>query len=157
MTEKPADGVRGFLFYNSHLQRHVFRIYGEVDPATGHKSYKDYDLCAEGIEMTINSKTVSFYDDNEGHCYRLDYAQSLQGNRDFKDVPNLDDMYVDDLEAYDKTIQDKEGEVWDEVKEYVHCKTIAMQSRMDGNVNRAIRYERSCDMIYSRIKEYLDW
>ena len=62
MIEKPAKDVQGFLLYDFDEDKHFFRVYGEIDPKTGRKSFKDYDLCAEDIQITITSNVASLFD-----------------------------------------------------------------------------------------------
>lgn len=81
MNEKNAKGVRGFFLYNPFDDRHFFRVYGEVDPATGHKSYTDYKVCAEDIEVTIESNRLALYESEEidDDTNRLDWSSRALG------------------------------------------------------------------------------
>jgi len=83
MNEKPADGVRGFFLYSPFSHRHFFRVYGEVDPTTGHKTFTDYKVCAEDIEVTIEANGLSLYEGDEDKN-RLDWSSRVLG-RDGKD------------------------------------------------------------------------
>ena len=76
MTEKPALGVQGFLIYDFSADKHVFRVYGEKDQETGQKPFKDYELCAESIKITINEPVVSLFE--EGN---LNWATSYTGKK----------------------------------------------------------------------------
>ena len=85
MTEKPANKVRGFLLYDHLEDRHFFRVYGEVDPATGRKSFTDYNLSAEDIEVTIEATTLSLYecDLEDDKANRLSWSSKyLRKNKD---------------------------------------------------------------------------
>jgi hypothetical protein len=64
MIEKSAKGVRGFLLYDPSTGLRFFRVYGEKDQ-TGRKSYTDYSLCAEDIEVTVEAKNLSLYEGEE--------------------------------------------------------------------------------------------
>ena len=68
MIEKPANGVRGFFLYDPFEDQHFFRVYGEVDPKTGRKSFTDYKVLAEDIEVTIESTGLSLYETENGNC-----------------------------------------------------------------------------------------
>ena len=68
MTEKPANGVEGFFLYDPFEDRHFFRVYGEVDSATGRKSFIDYRMLAEDIKVTIQSNRLSLYETENGNC-----------------------------------------------------------------------------------------
>lgn len=68
--EKPAVGVTGFLLYSPVTQTHFFRVYNAADE-NGRKTYSDYKLCAEDIEITIVDKFISLHKDENP---RLDYA-----------------------------------------------------------------------------------
>jgi len=78
-TEKPAEGIRGFFLYSPSLDRNFFRVYGEVDPATGRKSFTDYTVCAEDIEVTLEASGLSLY---EGDKNRLDWSSRVLGKDD---------------------------------------------------------------------------
>jgi hypothetical protein len=70
-TELPAIGVTGFLLYSPFTYRHFFRIYGEADPAR-RKTYKDYKLGINEMEVKILAGGLSFYEDNGNN--RLDWS-----------------------------------------------------------------------------------
>lgn len=74
MTEKPAKDVKGFLLYNPITEKYWFRVYGEIDPVTKRKTYTDYALWAEDIEVTINASGLSLYEDDKN---RLDWSSKL--------------------------------------------------------------------------------
>jgi len=76
MTEKPAEGVQGFLLYNPFTDRHWFRVYhDEPDPDTGRKRYTDYELHAEDIKVQILAGGLSlFHDGTKG---KLDWSSRL--------------------------------------------------------------------------------
>ena len=76
---------------------------------------------------------------------------------EYADVPNLDGMFVEELEEYSRTIADKDGEVWEDIKHYVFHKIKAMRYRLDGYINAALHHEKKCDSIYQDIKEFVDW
>jgi hypothetical protein len=80
MIEKPAKGVRGFLLYSPFTKDYFFRVYGEKDP-NGHRKFKDYKLCAEDIEITLNTNYISLYDDEEDEeNNKLSYSSKVLGN-----------------------------------------------------------------------------
>ncbi len=66
MTEKPAIGVRGFLLYSPFTEQYFFRIYNED------KTFKDYSLCAEDIEIEIVDDAISLYSGEVRN--KLDYS-----------------------------------------------------------------------------------
>lgn len=76
--EKPANKVRGFFLYNPITKRHFFRVYGEVDPKTGRKSFTDYRVSAEDIEVTIEATGLSLYE-VEGDKNKLDWSSKYLG------------------------------------------------------------------------------
>lgn len=76
---------------------------------------------------------------------------------DYKDVPNLDGMMVEELEEYRRSIQDKQGKVWEDIKLYVYYKQYAIYSRLQGFINEALYHESKCDSIYQNIKDLVDW
>jgi len=81
MTEKPAKNVRGFFLYSPFSHKHFFRVYGEVDPATGHKTFTDYKVCAEDIEVTIEAGGLALYEVENGdeEKNRLDWSSKVLG------------------------------------------------------------------------------
>lgn len=84
MTEKPANKVRGFFLYSPFDEdQFFFRVYGEADPATGRKTFTDYKVCAEDVEVTIESGALSFYEIEHGEN-RLDWSSEYLGEK--KDV-----------------------------------------------------------------------
>lgn len=78
MKETPAEKVRGFFLYNPFTKRHFFRVYGETDPVTGRKSFTDYKVCAEDIEVTIEAGGLSLYEGDE-EKNRLDWSSKVLG------------------------------------------------------------------------------
>ena len=89
MTEKPAKDVRGFLLYNPFTKKHFFRVYGEVDIATGHKTFIDYKVCAEDIEVTIHEGGLSLYEDEDRYANnRLDWSSRVLGPKSIGRKPS---------------------------------------------------------------------
>lgn len=68
MVEKPAEGVKGFLLYDPHRDKYFFRVYGDVDPETGRKKFTDYEIYAEEIAVTIESRYVSLFEREPGNA-----------------------------------------------------------------------------------------
>lgn len=83
MIEKSAENVRGFFLYNPFDKRHFFRVYGDVDPETGRKSFTDYKVRAEDIEVTIHAGGLSLYEsepaDPESVSNKLDWSSEALG------------------------------------------------------------------------------
>lgn len=73
MTEKPALGQQGFLLYSPFTHKHFFRVYDPHDKS----KFKDYDLCAEDIQVTITDRFTTLYHDGEDG--RLDYSRRVLG------------------------------------------------------------------------------
>lgn len=71
MTIKNAEGVRGFLLYSPFTHKHFFRIYHED------KSFTDYDVCAEDIEIQILDSSIELYETPERN--RLDWSRRVLG------------------------------------------------------------------------------
>jgi MoaA/NifB/PqqE/SkfB family radical SAM enzyme len=78
--ERPAENVRGFLLYSPLSKKHFFRIYGPVDPETGRKTFTDYRLNAEDIEVTIHAGGLSLYENPDGE-HRLDWSSQVLGRK----------------------------------------------------------------------------
>lgn len=43
------------------------------------------------------------------------------------------------------------------LENYARCKRLASLNRIEGNIQSALEYERSCDSIYMRLPEALRW
>lgn len=54
--ETPAKGVKGSLLWNPWTERHFFRVYDKKN-----KTYTDYAIRVEDLEMEIQSNIVSIY------------------------------------------------------------------------------------------------
>lgn len=97
----------------------------------------------------------------EGGSLECDHCgaeiQSAYGDPEYKDVPNMDGMVLEDLEEYYQSIKDKEEGIWEQIKHYARQKIAAMRCRMNGYVDTALLHEKQCDNIYDVIKDYLDW
>ena len=70
--EKPAKGVRGFLLYDYFTHRNFFRTYNED------KTFVDYDICAEDIEIEIIDESISLYVCEDRN--RVDYTSEVLGH-----------------------------------------------------------------------------
>lgn len=70
MNEIPAKGQRGFLLYNPFDHKYFFRVYAED------RSFVDYDLCVEDLEIEILDKFTSLYKGPERN--RLDYNVTVR-------------------------------------------------------------------------------
>lgn len=78
MIEKPTKGVHGYFLYSPVTKKHFFRVYGADDPVTGHKTFTDYDVCAEEIAVKLEcSGDLSLYESNERN--RLDWSGRVLG------------------------------------------------------------------------------
>lgn len=75
MSEEQAKGKRGFLLYSPFSKKHFFRIYESEDKRT----FTDYDLCAEDIEIEILDDWTALYKTEEGKKNRLDYTSKVLG------------------------------------------------------------------------------
>ncbi len=71
VKEIPAQNVKGFFLYNAITDRYFFRVYGEKDE-NGRKKFKDYDICAEDIEVEVLAGGLSLYESEERN--RLDWS-----------------------------------------------------------------------------------
>ena len=72
MSERSAQGIRGFLLYDVIKQQYFFRVYGQLSSETERKSYKDYEISAEDIEIEIQSDDISIYESEDSN--RLDWS-----------------------------------------------------------------------------------
>ena len=68
--EKSAKNIKGFLLYNPAKQEYFFRIYNS-------DTFKDYDLLAEEIELTLVGDWVSLYESEERNV--LDFSTKALG------------------------------------------------------------------------------
>lgn len=59
--KEPAKGVKGFLMYDPINGGYIFRVY-EIFPNKTKKIFKDYELSAEDIKITIDSDNLSLYE-----------------------------------------------------------------------------------------------
>jgi hypothetical protein len=71
-------------------------------------------------------------------------------------VPNLDNLPLEDLQAYRRSIEGKRGDIWEGIKRYADLKIKAMQLRLAGD-NKFVDYERTLDTLYITLERYLDW
>jgi hypothetical protein len=71
-------------------------------------------------------------------------------------VPNLDSLQLEDLQAYRRSIEDRQGDVWEGIQRYADLKLKAMQLHLAGD-NKALDYERTLDTLYLTLERYLDW
>jgi hypothetical protein len=67
MTEQKAKSVRGFLLYNPVTDQRFFRVYSEDK-----KTYKDFNIRVEDLEIEILSSNVSLFED--GDIKHLDWS-----------------------------------------------------------------------------------
>lgn len=65
--EKSAKGVKGFLLYSHFNKKYFFRVYKKD------KTFKDYDLCAEDIEIEILDDCIVLING------KLDYSNKVLG------------------------------------------------------------------------------
>lgn len=77
MREKPTKGTKGFLLYSPFTDKYFFRVYNED------KTYKDYELWAEDIEIEIIDEHTSLKESEKGN--RLDYSSKVLGKTDADD------------------------------------------------------------------------
>jgi len=77
MKEIQAEGVEGFLLYNPFNKGYFFRVYNED------KSYVDYDLRAEDIQIKIIDRFTALYEsdaeDGDFKINMLDYNSKTLG------------------------------------------------------------------------------
>jgi hypothetical protein len=66
--EKSAKEVRGFLLYNPFTEKQFFRVYADGDK----KTYTDYKLAAEDIEIPLRGNGLSLFETTDGN--RLDWS-----------------------------------------------------------------------------------
>lgn len=74
MVTEPAKGKKGFLLYSPVTEKHFFRVYDSLVFGT----YKDYDLCAEDIEVEILDRHLVLCEGEDRN--RLDYSRKVLGN-----------------------------------------------------------------------------
>jgi hypothetical protein len=55
MISQSAKGMRGHLIKHPKRCDSVFRVFGEPDPTTGKRSYRDYDIETDVLEIEITS------------------------------------------------------------------------------------------------------
>lgn len=77
MNEKPAKGVKGFLLYSPFTHKHFFRVYDKTDKS----KFKDYDICAEDIEIEIIDQFTVLRTGKDG-VGKLDYSARVLGHND---------------------------------------------------------------------------
>ena len=59
MTESPAKGVKGFILYSPFSEDYFFRVYNPD------KSFTDYELRIEELEVEIIGDFASLFEDAE--------------------------------------------------------------------------------------------
>jgi hypothetical protein len=59
MVRQSALGVRGHLIDLHNDGKFVFRVYGEPDPVTGHRSFVDHKLAVNDLHIEITSDYYS--------------------------------------------------------------------------------------------------
>lgn len=69
MTETTAEGVTGYLLYNPHNGKTFFRVYSDDK-----NTHVDYKLAAEDLKVTVLSKAVSLYTDDDDGKSRIDWS-----------------------------------------------------------------------------------
>lgn len=67
MKEQPAKGTKGFILYSPITKDYFFRVYRED------KSFVDYKICTEEIEVEILSDDLSFKETPKG--LKLDWSE----------------------------------------------------------------------------------
>lgn len=65
--------MRGFFLYNPFKQRHFFRVYDPEDK----RKFKDYDVFAEDIEVTIHAHGLVLYEGEDRN--KLDWSSKVLG------------------------------------------------------------------------------
>jgi hypothetical protein len=66
MIRQSALGVRGHLIDLHNDGKFVFRVYGEPDPVSGHRSFVDYKLAVHDLHIEITSDYYSLYTPEPG-------------------------------------------------------------------------------------------
>ena len=77
-----------------------------------------------------------------------------------EDIPNLDAMSIDELLTYmegNSAIDDWKTPGTFELCEYAACKARAIQFRLDGDIPKAITWEKICDLLYQMLPTELRW
>ncbi|MCX5637086.1 MAG: hypothetical protein NTX52_05255 [Planctomycetota bacterium] len=64
--ENPAKDVKGFLLYSPFTRKYFFRVYNPD------KTFEDYDLAFEDMEVQILDSFVALYKTDKGN--KLDYS-----------------------------------------------------------------------------------
>ena len=85
------------------------------------------------------------------------------------EVPNLDGMFQDDVQAWWEQHKDKPAATifprkpkgyigaFADLLSYAYNKSTAMQFRIGGDIPQALKYEEMCDRIYNRLPAYAKW
>jgi hypothetical protein len=68
VTQLKTKGTKGFLLYNPFDNVYFFRVYLSDDK----KTYKDYDLKCEDLEIEIIDNFTSFFEDY------IDYTKEVK-------------------------------------------------------------------------------
>ena len=84
------------------------------------------------------------------HCGR--YVQTGEKPEPQPDPENLDDMPLEDLQAYCHNA-DKPAPL----REYAAIKARAMQARLGGRIQQALQWEKALDGLYSLLPETFQW
>lgn len=72
INEKNASGTKGFLMWNTKAQDFVFRVYNKD------KSFSDYRILCEELELTINSDHYSLFSTDNRNYIDFSTNQSNQ-------------------------------------------------------------------------------
>ena len=72
INEKNANGTKGFLMWNPKTQDFIFRVYNKD------KSFTDYTILCEELELTINSDYYSLFS-TENRKY-IDFSTKSKKN-----------------------------------------------------------------------------
>ncbi len=75
MTEKPAQGVKGFILWSPLTEDYFFRIYDPVNK----RNFTDYELHSQEIEVEILGNYLSLYEGEDHNS--LDFTSKVLGKK----------------------------------------------------------------------------
>ncbi len=73
------------------------------------------------------------------------------------ETPNLDcELSLDELKIF-TGVEGFSDSINEDLKRYASAKAAAIEARLAGHIESALRYESACDRIYSNLPEYARW
>lgn len=91
MKIKNAENVQGFLLYSPFDHKYFFRVYHED------KSFTDYKLCADDIQVQILGRFLELCETEDGdeETNKLDYSRKVLG-RDERRTTKVSDVRTEE-------------------------------------------------------------